>query len=306
MTGAAPWPELSAADDHGTLRILHLASQMLGKVRVAHAPWSNHGWHAALQPAANGFSTLPTGTPDGRSFTLVLDLCEHVIALRVSDGVHDRVSLELGCVAEIHAELIAMLERHGLPSTFSSKPSEMPDALLFRADRAPSGYSRGSARRILEAFAQVIPVLEQYRAGFSGKSSPVHLWWGAFDLAVSRFSGRPAPPHPGGMPGLPDRVTREAYSHEVASAGFWLGGAAPAEPFFYSYIYPEPQGYRAGVLKDARFDEGFGEFMLPYREIQASAEPGARLAGFLQSTYALGADLAGWDRQTLERDPTTP
>ncbi len=300
------WPELNVERDHETLAMLHLASQMLGKLRVAHAPWTNHGWHAALQPRANGLETLPTAAGDGRTFTLVLDLCRHAIVLWASDETRDELPLNAGSVAALHSRLVAMLERNGLPSSFNGRPSEVEGAVPFAEDDARRAYDRGSADRFREAMAALLPAFERFRAGFSGKASPVHFWWGAFDLAVTRFSGRAAPSHPGGVPGLPDRVTREAYSHEVSSAGFWAGGATAAEPFFYSYAYPEPAGYRAAAIAHGRFDEGFGEFVLPYSQVRAAADPEAMLSEFLHSTYDVAADLGGWDRAALEREPVAP
>ena len=300
------WPELSVPRDHETLAVLHLTAQMLGKIRVAHAPWVNHGWHVALQPNARGLSTLPTAASGGRTFTLTLDLCRHAMVLWVSDGSREEVPLNAGSIAALHRRLVAMLDEHDLPSTFSVRPSELPDAIPFAEDQAPREYDRDSAARFREAMAAMLPVFARFRAGFSGKESPVHFWWGGFDLAVSRFSGRTAPPHPGGMPGLPDRIAREAYSHEVASAGFWAGGATAAEPFFYSYIYPEPDGYRAANVAHGRFDEGFGEFVLPYSEVRASADPTATLTRFFDSAYEAGANLAKWDRAALEREPVAP
>jgi hypothetical protein len=300
------WPELHLERDHQTLALLHLASQMLGKIRVAHAPWMNHGWHAALQPNARGFSTLPTAAGDGRSFTLTLDLCRHAMILWVSDETREEVPLNAGSAAALHKRLIAMLDRHALPSTFDGMPNEIEGAVRFADDHVPRDYDRESASRLREAFAAMLPVFARFRAGFAGKASPVQLWWGSFDLATSRFSGRKAPQHPGGLPGLPDRITREAYSHEVSSAGFWAAGAAEAEPFFYSYIYPEPDRYRAATLNHGRFDETYGEFMLPYAEVCASSDPERMLGEFFQSTYDLAADLAHWDRAELEREPVAP
>jgi Family of unknown function (DUF5996) len=300
------WPELSATRDHETLAILHLAAQMLGKIRVAHAPWTNHGWHVALQPNARGLATLPTAAGDGRTFTLTLDLCRHAMVLWVSDGSREEVPLNAGSVAALHRRLIGILEAHGLPSDFNGRPSEIPDPIAFAEDNASREYDRDSAARFREALAAMLPVFARFRAGFSGKASPVHFWWGAFDLAVSRFSGRTAPQHPGGMPGLPDRITREAYSHEVASAGFWAGGVTPAEPFFYSYVYPEPEGYRAAKVAHGRFDETYGEFVLPYAEVRASADSERMLGDFFNSAYAAAADLAKWDRAALEREPVAP
>lgn len=303
---ANDWPELAIVRDHPTLAILHLAAQMLGKIRVAHAPWTNHGWHVALQPRANGFETLPTATGDGRTFTLTLDLCGHAIRLAVSDDSSDSVPLDWPAIADLHSAFVAMLDRHGLPSSFDGKPNEIGGALPFAEDLARRSYDRDSAERLRRAFAVVIPVFERFRAGFAGKSSPVQLWWGAFDLAVNRYSGRTAPPHPGGMPGLPDRIAREAYSHEVASGGFWASGAAEVEPFFYSYIYPEADGYRTAPVRHARFDETFGEYVLPYAEVRASHDPAAMLGEFLQSAYDAAATCARWDRAALERMPVAP
>ena len=300
------WPELSVERDHETLAVLHLAAQMLGKIRVAHAPWMNHGWHVALQPRANGLETLPTAADGGRTFTLVLDLCRHAIVLWVSDETRDELPLNAGSIAALHSRLVDMLDRHGLPSDFNGTPSEIEGAVPFSDDTAPRNYDRDSAERFREALAAMLPVFEHYRAGFIGKSSPVQLWWGAFDLSVSRFTGRTAPPHPGGMPGLPDRITREAYSHEVASVGFWGGGVTAAEPFFYSYIYPEPDGYREARVAHGKFDETFGEFILPYATVRASRDPADMLREFFEAAYDAAADLAGWEREKLERLPIAP
>ena len=300
------WPELNLQRDHETWTVLHLAAQMLGKLRVGHAPWMNHGWHVALQPNARGFSTLPTAAGDGRTFTLTLDLCRHAMVLWASDETREEVPLNAGSVAALHKRLIAMLDRNGLPSSFDGMPNEIEGAIPFAKDNRSRDYDRESASRLREAFAAMLPVFARFRAGFAGKASPVQLWWGSFDLAASRFSGRKAPQHPGGLPGLPDRITREAYSHEVTSAGFWAAGAAEAEPFFYSYIYSEPDGYPAAKLDRGKFDEGYGEFVLPYAEVKAAADPEAMLLRFFEQTYDAAADLAKWDRAALERAPVAP
>lgn len=300
------WPELTVDRDHETLAVLHLASQMLGKVRVAHAPWTNHGWHVALQPNARGLATLPTAASGGRTFTLTLDLCRHAIVLWISDGGREELPLNAGSIAALHRRLIGMLDRHGLPSTFNCVPNEIADAVPFTEDHRPRDYDRGSAKRFREALAAMIPVFASFRARFTGKASPVHFWWGSFDLAASLFSGRIAPEHPGGVPGLPDRITREAYSHEVTSAGFWAGGATAADAFFYSYIYPEPDGYRSAKVAHGHFDETYSEFVLPYAEVQASADPERMLSDFFQSTYESAANLAKWDRAAFEREPLPP
>jgi len=300
------WPELSVERDHDTLAVLHLAAQMLGKIRVAHAPWVNHGWHVALQPNARGLSILPTAASGGRTFTLTLDLCRHAIVLWVSDESREELPLNAGSIAALHQRLVAMLDNHGLPSSFNGTPNEIPDAVPFASDTASRDYDRDSANRFREGLAAMMPVFARFRAGFAGKASPVHFWWGSFDLASSVFSGRKAPPHPGGMPGLPDRITREAYSDEVASAGFWAGGVTAAEPFFYSYIYPEPEGYRSAATKYGRFDESFGEYTLSYAEARAAADPATMLSEFFESAYQAGANLAKWDRKALEREPVAP
>ena len=300
------WPELNVERDHETLAVLHLASQMLGKIRVAHAPWVNHGWHVALQPNARGLCILPTAASGGRTFTLTLDLCRHAIVLWISDGGREELPLNAGSVAALHRRLIAMLDLHGIPSTFNGTPNELPDAVPFAEDDVAREYDRNSAERFRGALAAVFPVFARFRAGFSGKASPVHFWWGSFDLAVSRFSGRKAPQHPGGVPGLPDRITREAYSDEVSSGGFWAGGATAAEPMFYGYAYPEPDGYRDASVVHGGFDATYGEFVLPYAEVRASGDPGRILGEFLQSSYDAAADLAKWDRAALEREPVAP
>ena len=300
------WPQLSVDRDHETLAVLHLASQMLGKIRVAHAPWVNHGWHSALQPNARGLGIYPTEASGGRTFTLTLDLCRHAIVLWISDGGREELPLNAGSIAALHRRLVALLELHDLPSRFNGVPNEVPDAIPFAEDTVAREYDRDSAERFRSAIAAMLPVFAQFRAGFAGKASPVHFWWGSFDLAVSRFSGRKAPPHPGGVPGLPDRITREAYSDEVSSAGFWAGGVTAAEPFFYSYVYPEAHGFRTAAMKHGHFDEGFGEFVLPYEQVRTSDDPDSILIDFFQSTYDAAADLGRWDRAALEREPVAP
>ena len=300
------WPEFSMDRDHDTLGILHLAAQMLGKIRVAHAPWTNHGWHVALQPSASGLSTLPTEASGGRTFTLTLDLCRHAIVLRVSDEARDEIPLDAGNVAALHHRLVDTLDRHDLPSTFSGLANEIAAPVPFAADTRPREYDQASADHLRGALAAMLPTFSRFRASFIGKASPVHFWWGSFDLAVSCFSGRTAPVHPGGITGLPDRIVREAYSREVASAGFWAGGVTRAEPFFYSYIYPAPDGYSAASVAHGHFDEGYAEFVLPYSTVRAARDPGRMLTEFFKSAYETGADLAHWDRTALEREPVAP
>ena len=291
--------------------MLHLASQMLGKLRVAHAPWVNHGWHATLRPNPSGLATLPIAAADGRSFTLAIDLCRHGIALQVSNGAAEMLPFEGQSIAEIHSDLIAMLDRHDLPSTFHDRPNEIVDAVRFGDDDALRAYDRDRRRALHAALSTDRAGVRAFPRRLLGKASPVHFFWGSFDLAVTRFSGREAPPHPGGIPGLPDRITREAYSHEVSSAGFWPGGAsAPpgVEPLFYSYAYPEPPGFRdsAEDLEGAIFDATLGEYVLPYAHLRQSPAPERALMMFLRSTYNRAANLALWDRTALEREPVAP
>jgi hypothetical protein len=300
------WRKFDPAKDHETLAILHLASQMLGKIRVRHAPWTNHGWHVALQPNARGLATLPTAAGDGRTFTLALDLCRHAIVLTTSASEREELPLDAGSISALHSGLVSMLEKHGLPSDFSGTPNEVADAVPFARDDEKRVYDADSASRFREALAAILPVFERFRAGFTGKSSPVHFWWGSFDLAVTRFSGRTAPQHPGGVPGLPDRVTREAYSQEVSSAGCWAGGVTEPERFFYSYAYPEPPGFREQLVAAGGWNADWQEFTLPYEEVRSAADPAAVLTSFLQSTYDAAANLADWDRARLERVPVAP
>jgi hypothetical protein len=301
------WPAFDVERDSPTFALLHLASQMLGKLRVAHAPWANHGWHVTLLPVAEGLAMPPIAT-NGERFELIIDLCAHAIVLRTSKGVRDTLPLQPTSIAGLHRDLIAMLDRHGLPSNFNGRPNEIADAVPFAEDDVPRPYNRESAERLRDALDRIVPVFERFRAGFIGKASPVQFFWGSFDLAVTRFSGRKAPPHPGGIPGLPDRITREAYSHEESSAGFWPGGVTAADPIFYSYAYPEPEGFRSADVAPAAatFDQTLGEFVLPYDYVRRSAIPETELMAFLQSSYNAAADLADWDRAALEREPVAP
>jgi len=292
------WPELDPDRDGETFAVLHLASQMLGKIRVAHATWQNHGWHLTLRPAANGLTILPTPSSPGRSFTLTLDLCAHGISLAVSDGERDMVPFAGQTVADIHAGLIAMLDKHGLPSRFNGRPNEVPDAVRFEDDRAERRYDADSARRLLTALQLVVPIFDRFRAGFLGKASPVHFFWGSFDLAVTRFSGRPAPPRADADP-----ITREAYSHEVISHGWWPGQGPLGKPAFYSYTAPAPDGLSGAPLRPSKafWSNDLSEFLMYYDDVRTAANPDEALMEFLQSTYEAGANLAKWDRASLER-----
>jgi hypothetical protein len=299
MSGA--WPELSAARDRPTIIALHLFSQVLGKVPTALLPWRNHGWHLALHVGPRGLATEPIHAPAG-VFTLALDLADHLF---VYEDARQRMTASLTpmAVAEFHALVMRLLARAGHQIRIHAAPNEIEPAIPFAEDREMRVYDRDSAARLFGALHRADRVFRLFRSSFLGKVSPVHFFWGSFDLAVTRFSGRPAPLHPGGIPHLPDTVTREAYSHEVSSAGFWPGGAgAEGGPFFYSYAYPVPAGFAAATVRPeaARWHAALGEFVLDYEAARAAPDPDTALLRFLASTYEAAADLGKWDRAALE------
>jgi hypothetical protein len=295
------WPPLSAARDGPTIAALHLFSQVVGKVPTAALPWRNHGWHLTLHVGPRGLATEPIHAEAG-AFTLAFDLVDHVFTLEDGKG-RRALPLHAMAVADFHEAVTAMLAEAGYPVRISPRPNEIDPAIPFAQDRAPRSYDPDSARRLHFALLSADRMFRLFRSSFLGKVSPVHFFWGSFDLAVTRFSGRAAPPHPGGIHNLPDAVTREAYSHQVSSAGFWPGGAGgPGGPFFYSYAYPSPEGFaEARVMpRTARFDAALGEFILDYDAVRTAEDPDAALLAFLESTYAAAADLGGWDRSALE------
>ncbi|WP_114952955.1 DUF5996 family protein [Sphingosinicella terrae] len=302
MTGSeSSWPPLSAAQDGATIATLHRFSQIVGKVPTALLPWRNHGWHLTLHLTPRGLRTEPIHDASG-TFELALDLIDHRLELVQSSGRHE-IPLRAMSVADFHAKVMEMLAQAGHSIRIHGAPNELPDATPFDRDSEIRPYEPASAGRLHAALLSADRVFRLFRSGFLGKVSPVHFFWGSFDLAVTRFSGRPAPLHPGGIPHLPDAVTREAYSHEVSSAGFWPGGAgAPGEPFFYSYAYPAPAGFaEAEVAPDqARFEPELGEFVLDYAAVRSAADPDAALLDFLRSSYAAAADIGEWDRDALE------
>ncbi|MEJ2643578.1 MAG: DUF5996 family protein [Gammaproteobacteria bacterium] len=295
------WPSLPYADWKNTYETLHLWTQIVGKIRVAQTPWVNHQWHVALYPTARGLAT--SSIPDqGRTFEIEFDFINHALDIRSSDGRSVAVPLTEGSVAEFHAAVLGALNRLDIDVQIHSTPNEIPGAVPFREDKAHRAFVPEQAQRFWQALLQVDRVFKRFRSGFLGKASPVHFFWGSFDLAVTRFSGRPAPAHPGGVPGLPDAITREAYSHELSSAGFWPGGGAVDYPAFYSYAYPEPPNFRFTTVapREAFFHEQLGEFLLPYEAVRTAANPDAVLLAFLRSTYEAAADAGGWDRAALE------
>jgi len=301
------WPILTYETLGPTCETLQLWTQVVGKVRLAQTPWLNHSWHVPLYVTARGLSTSLIPHPGG-AFDLEFDFVASALVLRTSTGAGASTPLEPQAVASFYNRVMAMLKSAGVPVAIDTMPSEIAECVAFSDDRAPRVYDPAVARDFWRALVQADHVFKLFRTGFLGKASPVHFFWGSFDLAVTRFSGRHAPPHPGGVPHLPDAVVREAYSHEVSSAGFWPGGGGIDYPAFYSYAYPEPPGFRdAAVLPaGAAFNATLGEFILPYEVVRAAADPQAALLAFLASTYAAAADAAVWDRGALECDLGQP
>ena len=300
MDAAAVWPDLPYAPWRGTAATLQLWTQIVGKTRLALTPWLNHGWHVALYVTARGLGTSPIPVRD-EILEIEFDFIGHRLAARTSRGEEGTFPLEPQAVADFYFRVVDLLKDIGVSVDIDQMPNEVPDPIRFSQDRTHAAYDAAAAHRFWRALVQVDRVFKLFRSGFLGKASPVHFFWGSFDLAVTRFSGRAAPRHPGGVPGLPDAVTREAYSHEVSSAGFWPGNAAFPQAAFYAYAYPEPAGFRdRPVIQGARFDRTLGEFILPYETVRTAADPDALLLDFLSTTYAAAADSGGWDRAALE------
>jgi hypothetical protein len=296
-----PWPELPTAAWRETCETLQLWTQIAGKIRLAHTPWLNHSWHVTLYVTARGLTTSPI--PDGtRTFQIDFDFVDHQLRISTSDGATRQFALAGHSVASFYSALMADLAELGIHVTIDELPNELPDPIRFSQDYQHASYDPDAVRRFFQILVSADRVFKQFRTGFLGKASPVHFFWGSFDLAVTRFSGRRAPRHPGGVPHLPDDVVCEAYSHEVSSAGFWPGGGAIDYPAFYSYAYPEPPGFRATqVAPDAAFfSEALGEFILPYDAVRTAAQPEQGLLEFLRSTYEAAANAAKWDRDALE------
>jgi hypothetical protein len=296
------WPSLPLAEWRDTYATLHMWTQIVGKIRLVQTPWVNHSWHVTLYVTARGLTTspIPHGT---RTFEIDFDFIEHQLVVRSSDGAQRTLALAPRTVADFYGALVAILTDLGLTVPIHTTPNEVEPAIPFPQDRTHGTYVPDHANRFWRILVQADRVMKAFRAGFLGKCSPVHFFWGSFDLAVTRFSGRPAPPHPGGVPHFPDWVAREAYSHEVSSCGFWPGGGAVAEPVFYSYAYPEPEGFRTATVQpaSASYSPDLREFILPYEAVRTAEKPDEVLLSFLQSTYEAAADCARWDRAALER-----
>ena len=295
------WPELPTAAWRDTYATVHLWTQIVGKIRLVRSPWLNHSWHVALYVTPRGLTTSPI--PDGaRTFQIDFDFVDHALRVTTSDGKERQFVLARQSVASFYASILATLAELGIQLAIDDMPNELPDPTRFPQDVAHASYDREAVQRLLQILVNCDRVFKQFRTGFLGKASPVHFFWGSFDLAVTRFSGRSAPRHPGGAPHLPDTVAREAYSHEVSSAGFWPGSGAIDYPAFYSYAYPEPAGYRTTKVKPAAafFSGDLGEFILPYDAVRTADDPDRALLDFLQSTYEAAAVAGKWDRDALE------
>jgi hypothetical protein len=296
------WPALPQDAWSDTCATLHLWMQVVGKIRMALTPAINQCWNVTLYPTARGVTTMPmwNGT---RSVQIDFDFLDHVLLVETADGGRKQVPLKQMAVAEFYQRVMAALDSLGVPVRIWPMPVEVAQPIPFDQDQTHKAYDPEFAQRFWRVLLQTTRVFTEFRARFTGKVSPVHLFWGALDLACTRFSGRTAPEHPS-MPGLADRVTRDAYSHEVSSCGFWPG-APGVEPFFYSYAYPEPAGYAQFTMEPGRgsYNSAFGEFVLPYEEMRSSADPDATLLGFLQRTYEAAAECGKWDRAALEIGP---
>ena len=296
----ASWPELEYRQWRETALALQLWLQIVGKVRLALTPWLNHSWQVPFYVTARGLSTSPIPFAGG-NFELEFDFLSHRLAGRASSGATAEFPLHAMAVADFYQKTITLLAALDVVAPISPLPSELIGAVPFEQDHAGRPYDAASVERFWRILVTVDGLFKWFRTGFLGKASPVHVFWGGFDLAVTRFSGRRAPLHPGGIPGLSDRVTREAYSHEVSSAGFWPGNDSYPQAAFYSYAYPEPHGFRAAAMPlGATYEEQLGEFILPYEVVRKSAAPEKLVMDFLQATYAAAADLGKWDRGMLD------
>jgi uncharacterized protein DUF5996 len=296
------WPSLALSAWQDTYATLHMWTQIVGKLRLAQTPWVNHSWHVPLYVTARGLTTSPI--PYGTStFQVDFDFVAHRLLIETSTGTERTIPLEPRSVADFYAAVMAALRELRLDVRIRPIPNEVERAIPFPSDHQHRSYDAAQANRFWRVLVQSDRVLKTFRSRFIGKVSPVHFFWGSFDLAVTRFSGRAAPPHPGGVPNLPDWVAREAYSHEVSSCGFWPGGGPVSMPVYYAYAYPEPQGFStaSAAPAGASYSAAMREFLLPYDTVRTAASPDEVLLTFLQSTYEAAADLGHWDRAALER-----
>ena len=297
LTLADQWPPIPFAAWQTTAAALHLYLQIVGKYRLARSPWVNHAWHATFYTTPRGLTTSLIPDGDG-GIEVEFDLIDHIVLGHCGNGKAVRFPLAPMSVADFYSRFVGLITDLGGNPTIHGSPNELPDPVPFAEDTVLRPYDSDAVTRFHRALVTISRILQEFRTGYRGKVSPVHLFWGSFDLAVTRFSGRRAPLHPGGIPNLPDEVTQEAYSHEVSSAGFWAGGGPVDDAAFYSYAYPAPNGFSDAPVSPemAYFDEDFGEFILPYEAVRSSADPEATLLTFLESTYEAAATLGDWDR----------
>jgi hypothetical protein len=302
MTNSASteiWPALPFSEWKETARTLHMWTQIVGKVRLALSPWTNHSWHVTLYLTARGLTTSPIYV-DSRPLQIDFDFIDHVLRIEAA-GKEENISLKPKSVAAFYREMMAALHKAEIPVEISTTPNEVDPAIPFQQNETDSAYDAEAANRFWRVLLQSDRVFKEFRSEFCGKCSPVHFFWGSFDLAVTRFSGRRAPQHPGGVPHLPDAVTREAYSHEVSSLGFWPGNEMMPEPVFYSYAYPEPTGFSEAKVHPsfAKYNPQLKEFVLPYEQMRQAESPDAALLEFAHSTYDAASALGNWDRAAL-------
>ncbi|MGN6248258.1 MAG: DUF5996 family protein [Ginsengibacter sp.] len=295
------WPVLSYEKSKDTFETLHMWTQIVGKIKLAILPWINHSWHITLHISPTGLTTENIPFKDG-SFRIDFDLQQHQLKIIKSSGELRSFSLKGISVADFYEKIFVLLDELDIHIKIKPVPVEIANPIPFKEDKIHATYDEEAVKAFHEALILIQKVFLNFRSGFKGKASPIHFFWGSFDLALSFFSGRRAPKHPGGVPGLPDRVAEEAYCREVSSAGFWTGNEMLPEPAFYCYLYPEPEGYKTAQVspKEAYYNSTLGEFILPYSSVQKSADPEKMLLQFLKTTYAVGADLAKWDRKILE------
>ena len=295
------WPVLSYEKGKDTYDTLHLWTQIVGKIKLAVLPWVNHSWHVTLHITPYGLTTQTMPYQD-QNFQIDFDFIEHRLKITTSKGELRQFDLHGISIADFYKKIFELLVDLKIDLKIKPVPSEIADPIPFEKDVIHKSYVDEQVTAFHNALLNIQDVFMKFRSRFKGKCSPIHFFWGGFDLALSFFSGRKAPKHPGGIPGLPDWVAEEAYCREVSSAGFWTGGEGLAEPVFYSYLYPEPEGYKTAKVQpaEAYYNTTFREFVLPYSVIQQSTEPEKKLLEFLNSTYHAGADLAKWDREILE------
>ena len=302
MSKLSHWPELDFKGWSDSLATLHMWTQIVGKIRMVQSPWLNHSWHVTLYVTPRGLTTgnIPHGD---RYFSIEFDFIDHQLLIRECTGRSASIQLEPKDTADFYRDVMGALERLDIPATINTRPNEVPDPIPFPEDRTHKAYDAAAVHRFWQALYRIDRVFNRFRAGFAGKSSPSHFFWGSFDLAVTRFSGREAPDHPGGLPNMPLWVAQEAYSHEVSSAGFWPGGDAFPEAIFYAYAYPTPAGFDEADVRPAaaKWSADLGEFVLRYEDVRQAKDPEATLMSFIQTSFDAAAELGAWDLDQYRR-----